>query len=180
MKNTSFKSMFRKNRSWLGSTKSQSELSRPPITGRLHAITILRSCLDAITAGEVPASVAGMINMQALEASEEDFLKDRCLRADYWSWNVTWIGCGILEIVALVDSEMHRIEHPAGCEDRATCRRDREEREKRALASAYESLKVDPRVLVPSGQPWEADYGSDGSTKSEGSQSWSSESALWL
>jgi hypothetical protein len=161
--------MFRKDRGELGSTKSHSKLSRPTITGRLHAITILRSCLDAITAGEVPASVAGMINIQALKASEEGFLKDQCSRADYWSWNVTWIECGILEIVALVGSEMHRIEHPAGCEDRASCRRDREEREKRALALAYESLKVllviDPRVR--GGQAWDTEcYRSDGATTS--------------
>jgi hypothetical protein len=107
-----------------------------------RSIIILRSCLNAIAFGVVPASVATMINESILQKEENKFsakeMVEHCLVKE-----IPWNKCGMLEIVTTVNSEMHRLEHPNGCADRVTCLRDRDKREKKALAMACDAFRSD-------------------------------------
>jgi hypothetical protein len=114
------------------------------IVCRTRSLAILRSCLNAIAFGEVPASVATMIDEKLIQAEEHSLcIEER----EYLPLEIAWTDCTILEIVALVDSKMHPLEHPRGCIDRATCGRDRNVREKVVIASAYEKLKLDLEAI---------------------------------
>jgi hypothetical protein len=112
-----------------------------------RSTAILRSCLDAIAVGTVPASVAVLINEKVLQA-EEDKVSIEGTGEGHGIQEILWVNCGILEIVATADTEMHRLEHPNGCADRATCRADRDTRVKKALAMAYEALKSEVQAMV--------------------------------
>jgi hypothetical protein len=81
-----------------------------------------------------------MIDERILRA-EEDKLSAEEMVEYYPVEEIPWNKCGMLAIVTTVNSEMHRLEHPNGCVDRVTCLRDRDMREKRALAMACDTFR---------------------------------------
>ena len=69
---------------------------------------------------------------------EEDLLPSEGCPAG----KILWDDCNHLEIVDTVGSEMNRLADPTACGDNASCRCDQDELVKKALALAYELLKL--------------------------------------